>query len=175
MAAACSGRWRVQDFWIRLAMHRPFASPDAFLSRAQALGIAANKSLPTTGDTETRDADTLRMAVAEVMCSSLQKRGDYPEAAMAIKAEMGFDAYCKRIVAPSFWGGEAELLVLTRLLRTPINVYLPEGKAGGSAFGLGFIPIQNYGREFSLRKDGTPRKPLRLLYNGENHYDLLLE
>lgn len=40
-------------------------------------------------------ADQLRTAVAEVMCASLQKRGDYPEAAMAIKMEMSFDQYCK--------------------------------------------------------------------------------
>eukprot|EP00976_Prorocentrum_cordatum_P107587 1194666-Prorocentrum_minimum.AAC.12 len=36
--------------------------------------------------------------------------------------------YCKRINSPSFWGGEAELLVLSKMLKTPIRVYLRNSK-----------------------------------------------
>ena len=40
------------------------------------------------------------------------------------------------------------------------------------------MPIQTYGREFekggSGDKTGKGRKPVRLLYNGQNHYDLLI-
>lgn len=36
--------------------------------------------------------------------------------------------HARRIVSPSFWGGEAELLVLSKLLKTPIQVYLPESQ-----------------------------------------------
>lgn len=42
-------------------------------------------------------------------------------------------------------------------------------------WGSGFIPIAEYGAEFrkgGLR--GKPRKPVRLLYSGKNHYDLLV-
>ena len=76
-------------------------------------------------------------------------------------------------------------------------MYLPEAKAGGSRYSLGFIPIQArdalqrsrtapprpravtallklmrsgqvYGKEFEKRPDGAPRKSVRLLYNGDN-------
>ena len=30
--------------------------------------------------------------------------------------------YCKRILSPTFWGGEPELLVLATILRRPIMV-----------------------------------------------------
>ena len=45
---------------------------------------------------------------------------------------------------------------------------------GGAKYGLGFVPIQSYGKDFEKGKDGAPRKPVRLLYNGSSHYDLLL-
>jgi hypothetical protein len=40
--------------------------------------------------------------------------------------------------------------------------------------GDGVIPIAEYGSEFGkASKGGKPRKPVRLLYSGKNHYDLL--
>lgn len=39
--------------------------------------------------------DQLRTAVAEVMCSTLEKRDQFREAAFAIKMEMKFEQYCK--------------------------------------------------------------------------------
>ena len=41
-------------------------------------------------------------------------------------------------------------------------------QAGGPAYGLGFIAIQQYGKEFLKTKEGVARKPVRLLYNGNN-------
>lgn len=39
----------------------------------------------------------------------------------------------------------------------------------------GVIPIAEYGVEFIKGgKNVKPRKPVRLLYSGKNHYDLLL-
>lgn len=41
-----------------------------------------------------------------------------------------FHSYCRRIMAPTFWGGEPELLVLSQMLRVPILVYIPAKEAG---------------------------------------------
>ncbi len=30
--------------------------------------------------------------------------------------------YCTRLESPSFWGGEVEILILSKMLRTPIHV-----------------------------------------------------
>ena len=38
--------------------------------------------------------------------------------------------YCARLQAPSFWGGEVEILVLSRMLRAPIYVYRSAQEAG---------------------------------------------
>ena len=39
----------------------------------------------------------------------------------------------------------------------------------------GFVPIAKYGEEFQVAKKGRKeRKPVKLLYSGSNHYDLLL-
>lgn len=40
--------------------------------------------------------------------------------------------------------------------------------------GSGFVPIAEYGLEFTKKVTKKPRKPVRLLYNGVNHYDLLV-
>jgi hypothetical protein len=39
----------------------------------------------------------------------------------------------------------------------------------------GFVPIVKYGEEFEVAKKGRKdQKPVKLLYSGNNHYDLLL-
>ena len=176
--------------------------------------------------------------MAESLCRAPEKRKQFPEATTAISYEMTLQTYCQRLLKPSFWGGEPELLVLAKIVRRPIVVYIPaaqgeeRGDAGAfyltlvpirprrrgerrslrtfpgaslspalafnprprrlstlsDAFELhpdirsgtqsGYVPIQTYGREFekggSGDKTGKGRKPVRLLYNGQNHYDLLI-
>ncbi|CAI7843344.1 unnamed protein product [Closterium sp. NIES-53] len=68
--------------------------------------------------------------------------------------------------------------VLSRMCSQPIIVYIPESKARqGARWGGGVVPIAEYGSEFG-RAAGAhgnkARKAVRLLYNGTNHYDLLL-
>jgi hypothetical protein len=109
--------------------------------------------------------DLLRQAVQEAICPSVAKRANYPQAVYAIKSEMTIPVYCKRIGSPSFWGGEAELLVLVTMLRVPIVVYLPEG---GGAYPAGYYPLVTYGEEFQTTKAGKQRRPVKLLYNGHN-------
>jgi hypothetical protein len=85
-----------------------------------------------------------------------------------------FCSYCRRIMSTAFWGGEPELLVLSKMLQVPIYVYLSSAEAGKG--GRGFAPIQRYGEKFSkgTSKGKKGRKPIRLLYTGGNHYDLLV-
>ncbi|KAK6231279.1 hypothetical protein SCA6_001352 [Theobroma cacao] len=152
------------------------------------------------------NADELRMAVKEVLCDSGKDRQQYEEALVAITVEESLKRYCQRIQQPDFWGGESELLVLSRLCGQPIIVYIPEHeewngpshlasitsdakppfqvslmkdrksaihRKGG--WGSGFIPIAEYGAEFRKGSGkAKPRKVVRLLYSGRNHYDLLV-
>lgn len=136
--------------------------------RALALGLAALKNRIVTSGEEEREADELRLAVAESLCRSEEKRREFVEAATAISYETGLETYCRRILEPTFWGGEPELLVLSRLIRRPIKVYLHASQAK-NASGHGFVCIQTYGEEF-----GEKRKAVKLLYDGSSHYDLLI-
>jgi hypothetical protein len=81
-------------------------------------------------------------------------------------------SYCKRILSPTFWGGEPELLVLSQMLKVPIFVYIPSSQGGRA----GYVAIQRYGEQYAKKnKEGKRRKAVRLLYSGSNHYDLLLK
>jgi hypothetical protein len=138
--------------------------------RSLALGLAAIAKRNMTSGEEDFEADQLRLAVAESLCRGEDKRKNFSEAVMAISYEYGLETYCRRILDPKFWGGEPELLVLSRLIRRSIKVYIPASQAR-NATGSGFVCIQTYGEEFA--KEGK-RKAVKLLYNGENHYDLLI-
>lgn len=147
----------------------------------QARGIAANQGLYLPADTEEVDAKILRLAVKDALCRTADRRAQFQEAVTSVElAEGGIPAYCKRLAQPSFWGGEVELLVLSRLLRVPIYVYQsaaeadPEAAAAGE---WGFVPIVKYGSAYEASTGGegqAGRKPVHLLYTGGNHYDLLM-
>ncbi|KAJ4761386.1 Cysteine proteinases superfamily protein [Rhynchospora pubera] len=143
--------------------------------RALAKGMARNRGLPHNPRTELQDADDLRMAVKEVICDSSSERQHYEEALFAITVEEPLKRYCQRIRRSDFWGGESELLVLSKLCRQPIIVYIPEHEHSLRGTGNGFIPIAEYGLEFGKNtKQWKRRMPVRLLYSGKNHYDLLV-
>ncbi|KAF4356977.1 hypothetical protein F8388_015953 [Cannabis sativa] len=105
--------------------------------------------------------DDLRMAVKEVICNNGKERHQYEEALVAITVDESLKRYCQRIGRPDFWGGESELLVLSKLIRQPITVYLPEHEHTRGGRGTGFIPIAEYGAEFS--KGSVTRKPKKVL------------
>jgi hypothetical protein len=71
-------------------------------------------------------------------------------------------AYCSRMQDPSFFGGEPELFVIAEELQQTITVYVPQQG--------GFKPIVEYGSRYLKER---PR--IRILYNGNNHYDALLD
>ena len=139
------------------------------LFRSLALGLAASRGVFLTPSAEEEEADLLRLAVADAICPSEQRRKQFPDALISIKSEFTLKDYCKRIIAPTFWGGEAELLVLTALLKQPVTVYLAPGNA------LGYRALVTYGEKYELKKNGSKRRPIKLLYSNGNHYELLLD
>lgn len=141
--------------------------------RALVRGMAFNKGVKLHPRDERDDADELRMAVKEAICDDEKERLKYEDALVAITVEESLRRYCQRIGRSDFWGGESELLVLSKLCCQPIMVYIPEQEHGGR--GSGFIPIAEYGAEFRKgSKNRKARKVVRLLYSGRNHYDLLV-
>ncbi|KAF2582130.1 hypothetical protein F2Q70_00008531 [Brassica cretica] len=116
------------------------------------------------------------MAVKEVICNDPKEREKYKEALIAITVDESLKRYCQRIGRHDFWGGESELLVLSKLCKQPIIVYIPEHEhRRGGGYGSGFIPIAEYGAEFrgGWGKGNNNKNVVRLLYSGRNHYDLL--
>ncbi|OIV89606.1 hypothetical protein TanjilG_15801 [Lupinus angustifolius] len=145
------------------------------LFRALVKGMAYNKGTALNQREERENADELRMAVKEAICDNDRERTLYEEAVIAITVDEPLRRYCQRIGRPDFWGGESELLVLSKLCKQPVIVYIPEHEHRGSGWGSGFIPIAEYGSEFGkVSRNMKPRKPVRLLYSGRNHYDLLV-
>ncbi|XP_022887492.1 uncharacterized protein LOC111403287 isoform X1 [Olea europaea var. sylvestris] len=138
------------------------------LFRALVKGMAQNKGVMLNPREERENADELRMAVKEVICDNDKERLKYEEALIAITVEESLKRYCQRIGRPDFWGGESELLVLSKLCCQPIIVYIPQHEHGG--WGSGFIPIAEYGAEFRKgTKNVKQRNVVRLLYSAPKH------
>ncbi|KAG6547779.1 hypothetical protein Mapa_010592 [Marchantia paleacea] len=145
--------------------------------RALVVGMATNKGQTLSYMEEEQEADQLRLAVMDAICRPDQRSHIYEEALIAITVEESLKRYCQRIPSPSFWGGESELLVLSKMCCQPIIVYIPESEAKNRGYrgGGGYIPIAEYGSDYKKPgKDRKARKPVRLLYSGRNHYDLLI-
>jgi len=143
--------------------------------RALAQGLSRNKGIFMSGDTETKEADDLRLAVRDALCRGEKRKKEFKEAIFSLEATEGpIGRYCQRLNSANFWGGEVELLVLSKMLHTPIYVYKTAQEGGRSDGGV--IPIQRYGEEFSKvsKQSKVPRRPVRLLYFEGNHYNLLL-
>ncbi|KAF3448991.1 hypothetical protein FNV43_RR09715 [Rhamnella rubrinervis] len=158
----------------RYSVHR-VTGDGRCLFRALVKGMAFNKGIALGPREEREDADDLRMAIKEVICENDEEHRHYETALVAITVEESLKRYCQRIGRPDFWGGESELLVLSKLCRQPIIVYIPEHEHTKGGWGSGFIPIAEYGAEFNKGSwRGKSRKVVRLLYSGRNHYDLLV-
>ncbi|TQD84438.1 hypothetical protein C1H46_030021 [Malus baccata] len=112
----------------------------------------------------------LRMAVKEVICEDDEERLKYEPALVAITVDESLKRYCQRINRPDFWGGESELLVLSKLCGQPITVYIPEHEHTNGGRGSGFIPIAEYGSEFT--KGSRNKKPRKVLQKALEVWDL---
>ena len=52
-----------------------------------------------------------------------------PGCGLGLNCDM-LSRYCQRVQKPSFWGGESELYVISRMLRTPIHIYRTSAEVG---------------------------------------------
>eukprot|EP00434_Breviolum_minutum_P040838 symbB.v1.2.036308.t1/scaffold5097.1/size31002/2 len=78
---------------------------------------------------------------------------------MAWAIEENFDLYVRRMARSREWGGEPELLMLSKVLQRPIEVYM---------FAPNLKKIQHYGEELKS-------KPIRVLFHGYGHYSAMVE
>ncbi|XP_042456684.1 OVARIAN TUMOR DOMAIN-containing deubiquitinating enzyme 3-like isoform X2 [Zingiber officinale] len=116
----------------RYAVHK-ITGDGRCMFRALVKGMANYKGLALSLRQEKDDADELRMAVKEIICDNETERRQYEEALIAITVDESLKQYCQRIGRSDFWGGESELLVLSKLCRQPIIVYIPEHEDGETA------------------------------------------
>ncbi|XVF27241.1 hypothetical protein REPUB_Repub14bG0089500 [Reevesia pubescens] len=147
------------------------------------------------------NADELRMAVKEVLCDSGKEWQHYEEALVAIIVEESLKWLDANLTVDS--QSSFILLVLNFLIDSlayPCDDNLSTSAVTANTFndlifgeesqsfwcfqdcthrkggwGSGFIPIAEYGSEFRKgSRKGKPRKVVKLLYSGRNHYDLLV-
>jgi OTU-like cysteine protease len=125
------------------------------LFRSVARARAAARGKPNMSErAEREEADHLRaQAVAELKKHRLLLAQFYV-------IDGDFSTYCRRMSHPRTFGGEPELLMMAKLLHTPIAIYI---KVQGR-----FRNIQVYGRQYRGEQ-------LRILYSDGIHYDCLLE
>jgi len=128
-----------------------------FRSMAKGLGYIAGQDLGE--DLERTSADALREASYQVIC--VKKRAWWQKMGFV---EGDIDTYCKSMRSPDFYGGEPELFVLSEtVLKRPVAVYM-------HGTGDNYSKLLEYGSGFRRPN----KQPLRLLYNGVNHYDCLV-
>lgn len=127
------------------------------LYRSIARGLAHAEGRRLTEALEVADADALRGIAHKIMC--VDKRKEY-EARHVVEGDMR--SYCAAMKRPSFFGGEAEILAISEAMNVGIDIYLKGSGPGGLS------KIMSYG------EGEKKRKTVRVLYNGSNHYDVIL-
>lgn len=130
------------------------------LFRAIAKCLAFRGMRPLTEHLERADADALRMAAYEQIC--LKRRQEFSKKGII---EGDVSSYCAALRSPEFYAGEAEMFVLAEVLETPIEVYLEQPQRRH------FLKIVEYGSKYRSAK--PHEQPVRVLYNGTNHYSAL--
>ncbi|KAK4536526.1 hypothetical protein CDCA_CDCA08G2551 [Cyanidium caldarium] len=131
------------------------------LFRAIAKCLAHYGQRPLPERLERADADALREAAYEEIC--LRRRNEFQKKGVI---EGDIHAYCAELRSPEFYAGEAEMFVLSDVLQTPIEVYLYQREQHR------VVKIVEYGGRYRQAADAA--QPVRVLYNGVNHYSALL-
>ena len=98
-------------------------------------------------------ADKLRKCI----CNKLHSKQDDIEPFL----EVPFDQYIDSMSQPSTWGGEPELSVAPECLSRPVDVYM-NGATGLQVMSSYTSP------------DCGKSEPVKVLFNGIGHYDLLI-
>lgn len=142
-------------------MH-PVAGDGRCLFRSVAIGVALRENDGGDGrdddlGTETARADALRNAAVDELA---RRRA---EVEWFIEGE--FDAYCADMRRPNAWGGEPEILMLTHVVKTPIEVFVSEPNDGLRSIGT-------YGGD-EYSGDGDDDRGISVLFHGAGHYEAL--
>ena len=121
--------------------------------------IAVGRALAEIGERaeeiqEVIEADVLRAAAVDEL---LERRED-----TEWFIEGDFEQYCARMQAPSTWGGEPEILMLTHVLASPISVFM---EVSGELKSIGV-----YGEEYA---ESGQYENLAVLFHGAGHYEAL--
>ena len=104
--------------------------------QVRSLAVSKGKHLGTSE--EHQEAELLRQACHDALCRTSQRRRQFPDAKKQIIYGYGdLASYCRNLAKPTFWGGEVEMMVITKMLKVPIFVYqskeeLTAGCAPGS-------------------------------------------
>lgn len=102
---------------------------------------------------EQQAADDLRKLVCEKMRAKQDDISPF--------LDVDFDQYIEGMSQPSTWGGEPELSVVPDCLKRSVEVYMY------GATGLQVMSTYKYTQQ-------GPRDPVKVLFNGIGHYDLLV-
>jgi hypothetical protein len=130
------------------------------LFRAIARGIAHAEERKISEALEREDADALRGMAWKSLC--VERRKEF-ESKNVIEGNLS--AYCQQMRRPTFFAGEAEMLVLSDALKIPIAVFLQE-RSGN------LRNIVTYGEKYRALRDVD--MTVRVLYNGTNHYNAVV-
>jgi hypothetical protein len=186
-------RWRLADSFlgkVSLVVPQPWQALHQLVARADDPNSHAGappealRLVPTTGDgrclfraiakclafygkrplpehLERADADALREAAFQEIC---QLRRQEFQKKHVIEGDMRI--YCAQLRSPEFYAGEPEMYALADVLERPIEVYLvhPQNRT--------LLKIVEYGTAY--RKNKVANEPVRVAYNGTNHYSALL-
>ena len=124
-----------------------------FRSVAAATAIRADGAR-LSPDVETAEADRLRnLAVDQLL--------DGRRAEVEWFIEGDFDAYCDAMRRPIAWGGEPEILMLTHVLESPVEVFMPSPDAR---------TVRSIG---AYGADEYPGEGVAILFHGAGHYEAL--
>lgn len=98
----------------------------------QVRSLALHKGLFLRPREELEEAEQLRQACHDALCRTSSRSKEFPDARKQILYGYGdLNEYCKQLARPTFWGGEVEMMVITKMLKIPIHVYTPAEESGG--------------------------------------------
>ena len=90
----------------------------------QVRSLALHKGVFLRSREELLEAEQLRQACHEALCRTSSRSKDFPDARKQILYGYGdLRQYCSQLSRPTFWGGEVELMVISKMLKIPIFVY----------------------------------------------------
>eukprot|EP00892_Ulva_mutabilis_P010908 jgi/Ulvmu1/818/UM010_0192.1 len=142
--------------------------------RATVRSLALHKGLFLRPSEELVEAEQLRQACHDALCRTSSRSKEFPDARKQILYGYGdLNEYCRQLARPTFWGGEVEMMVITKMLKIPIHVFTPAAESGGP--NDQFKVIAKFGTKYRKpNRVHSGRDPVCLLYTGGCHYDLLI-